>query len=95
VNIKEVTIDWCPTMQMVADFMTKLLQGRQFRNLRDFIIGRVRSTKPNDDVIKAVKQDGRITYKKLIKKMSKVTGAVSSGWLSIGYYCSSGVCWGL
>ncbi len=27
VNMKEVTIDWCPTKQMVADFMTKSLQG--------------------------------------------------------------------
>jgi hypothetical protein len=72
--MKEVTIDWCPTKQMIADFMTKPLQvqGHQFRNLRDYIMGRVRSTKLNDDVIQAVKQDGRTTHKKLIKKMSKV-----------------------
>ena len=44
VNMKEVTIDWCPTKQMVADFMTKPLQGCQSRNLRDYIMGRVRST---------------------------------------------------
>ncbi len=59
---------------MVADFMIKPLQGCQFRNLRDYIMGRVRCTKPNNNVIKAVKQDGRTIYKKLIKKMSKVTG---------------------
>jgi hypothetical protein len=74
VNIKEVTIDWCPMKQMVADFMTKPLQRRQFRNLKGYIIGRVRSIKPNNNVIKAVNQDGRTTYKKLIKKTSKVTG---------------------
>jgi hypothetical protein len=34
------------TKKMVADFMTKPLQGSQFRNLRDYIMGRVRSTKP-------------------------------------------------
>jgi hypothetical protein len=72
--MKKVTIDWCPTKQMVADFVTKPLQGRQFRNLRDYIMGRVRSTKLNNDVIKAVKQDGRTTYKKLTKKTSKMTG---------------------
>jgi hypothetical protein len=72
--MKEVTIDWLPTKQMVADFMTKPLQGSQFRNLRDYIMGRVGSTKPNNNVIKVVKQDGRITYKNLTKKMSKVTG---------------------
>jgi hypothetical protein len=70
--MKEVTIDWCPAKQMVADFMIKPLQGGQFRNLRDYIMGRVRSTKPNNDVIKAVKQDGRTTYEKLTKKMNQV-----------------------
>jgi hypothetical protein len=59
--MKEVTIDWCPTKQMVADFMTKPLQGCQFRNLRDYIMGRIRSTKLNNNEIKVVKQDGRTT----------------------------------
>jgi hypothetical protein len=72
--MKEVTIDWCPTKQMVADFMTKPLQGCQLRNLRDYIMGRVRSVKPNKDVIKVVKQDSRTTSRKLIKKESKMTG---------------------
>jgi hypothetical protein len=36
---------------MVADFMTKPLQGSQFRELRDYIMGRVRCIKPNADVI--------------------------------------------
>jgi hypothetical protein len=74
VNMKKFTIDWCSMKQMAADFMTKPLQERQYRNLRDNIMGRVRSTKPNNDVVKVVKQDGRTTYKKLIKKTSKVTG---------------------
>jgi hypothetical protein len=73
--MKEVTIGWCPaTKEMVADFMTKPFQGRQFRNLRDYIMRRVGSTKPNTNVIKVVMQDCKTTYKKLIKKMSKVTG---------------------
>ncbi len=41
VNMKELTIKWCPTKQMVADFMTKLIQGSYFRHLRDYIMGRV------------------------------------------------------
>jgi hypothetical protein len=41
---KEISIGWCPTKKMAADFMTKPLQGIHFRNLRDFIMGRVRST---------------------------------------------------
>ncbi len=74
VNMKEVTIDWYSTKQIVADFMTKPLQGCQFRNLRNYIMGRIRSTKPNKDEIKTVKQNGRTTYTKLIKKTSKAAG---------------------
>ncbi len=31
--MKEVEIEWCPTKEMVADFMTKPLQGSHFRRL--------------------------------------------------------------
>ena len=34
VNMKEVSIDWCPTKDMVANFMTKPSQGSQFKRLR-------------------------------------------------------------
>jgi hypothetical protein len=44
VNMKELTIKWCPTKQMVADFMTKLIQGSHFKHLRDYIMGRVCSS---------------------------------------------------
>jgi hypothetical protein len=37
--MKEVEIKWCPTKDMVAGFMTKLLQGSHFRRLRDLIMG--------------------------------------------------------
>ncbi len=43
VNMKEISIDWCPTKKMVADFTTKPLPGSQFRELRDYIM-RVRAT---------------------------------------------------
>jgi hypothetical protein len=32
VNMKEISIGWYPTKKMVADFMTKSLQGSHFRN---------------------------------------------------------------
>ena len=35
----EVRVEWCPTKEMVADFMTKPLQGSAFRNSRDLIMG--------------------------------------------------------
>jgi hypothetical protein len=39
VNIKEVEIKWCPTKEMVADFMTKPLQKSHFRRLCNLIKG--------------------------------------------------------
>jgi hypothetical protein len=39
VNMKEISIDWCPTKKMgVADFMTKPSQVSNFWNLRGYII---------------------------------------------------------
>jgi hypothetical protein len=67
--MKEISIGWCPTKKMVADYMTKALQESHFRNLRDYIMGRVRSTKPKHDVIIV----GKKTNKAVTKK-SKVNG---------------------
>jgi hypothetical protein len=69
VNVKEVAIEWCPTKKMVADFMTKPLQGSHFRNQRDCIMCEVRNAKPNNDATKTVSR----TSSKLNKK-SKMTG---------------------
>lgn len=35
----EVRVEWCPTAEMVADFMTKPLQGSTFKRFRDLIMG--------------------------------------------------------
>jgi hypothetical protein len=67
--MKEISIGWCPIKKMVANFMTKPLRGSHFKNLRDYIMGRVRSTKPKHDVISV----GKKTYKAVTKK-SKVNG---------------------
>jgi hypothetical protein len=68
--MKEISIDWCPTKKMVADFMTKPLQGSLFRELRGYIMGRVRCIKPKTDVVSL---DQKKASKKLVKK-SKVNG---------------------
>ncbi len=67
--MKAISIGWCPTKKMVADFMTKPLQESHFENLRDYIMGRVRSTKPKHDVVSV----GKKTNKEFTKK-SKVNG---------------------
>jgi hypothetical protein len=78
VNRKVISIGWCPTKKMVADFMTKPLQGSHFRNLRDYIIGRVRSTKPKHNVISVGKKTNKaVTKKSKVKGKSCVTMAGS------------------
>ena len=47
VNMKEISIEWCPTKNMMANYMTKPLQGSHFKRLRDIIMGKARSVKPN------------------------------------------------
>jgi hypothetical protein len=36
---KELELQWCPTHLMIADYFTKPLQGKQFKLLRDLIMG--------------------------------------------------------
>ena len=47
--MKEISVHWCPTKEMVADFWTKPLQGSHFRRQQDYIMGRVRCVKPKGD----------------------------------------------
>ena len=35
----EVRVEWCPTADMVADYLTKPLQGTAFKRFRDLIMG--------------------------------------------------------
>ncbi len=65
--MKEVAIEWCPTKKMVADFMTKPLQGNHFINQRDYIMGKERNMKPNND---ATKTASRTSNKKCKSKMT-------------------------
>ena len=46
----ELTIEHCPTKLMIADYMTKLLQGKQFEIFRRLIMG----WKPVDDMFTSI-----------------------------------------
>jgi len=35
----QLRIEWCPTLEMIGDYMTKPLQGALFRKFRDLIMG--------------------------------------------------------
>ena len=37
----DLTVVWCPTNKMIADFLTKPLQGRMFIQFRDVLMGAV------------------------------------------------------
>ena len=64
-NMKEISLHWCPTKEMVADFWTKPLKDGHFRKLRYYIMGRVRCVKPKVDAAR---------IGKVAKKVAKVSG---------------------
>ena len=47
----ELSVEWCPTAQMIADFMTKPLQGSLFRKFRGIIMG-IEVIKPDKAISK-------------------------------------------
>ncbi len=57
-----------PYQEVVADFMTKPLQGSHFRNLRDYIMGKVHNMKPNNDETKTALRTSNKCKCKMIGK---------------------------
>jgi hypothetical protein len=53
----EVSVVWCPTGDMIADFATKLLQGALFMKFRDQIMGVVEAKDPGPGKAKAVPKE--------------------------------------
>ena len=51
----EVSIVWCPTGDMIADYMTKPLQGAMLRRFRDQIMGVVPAKDPGPGKAKVSK----------------------------------------
>ena len=44
----EISPKWCPTGEMIVDFLTKPLQGAMFRKFRDMLMGVVPTVNKND-----------------------------------------------
>jgi hypothetical protein len=66
--MNEIKIKWCPTKGMIADFMTKLLQGSPFKGLRDYIMGMTsikRPKNPNLSSVTMIRRDGRVKVRRL------------------------------
>ncbi len=67
--MKETSLQWCPTKEMVAAIWAKPLQGSHFRKLRDYIMGRVGCVKPKGDAFSISKM-----VRKKVAKKCKVSG---------------------
>jgi hypothetical protein len=52
INKGELTMEWCPTGDMIGDFMTKPTQGVVFRHFRDQIMGVVPAQAPGKGKVK-------------------------------------------
>lgn len=55
VKMGEVSVVWCPTGDMIGDYMTKPLQGALFRKFRDQIMGVVPVQDPGPGKVKTDK----------------------------------------
>ncbi len=62
---------------MVADFMTKPIQGSHFMHLRDYIMGRVRSSKAKMEAVCVDKNNNNNKKKVNGKGHVKVGGTVN------------------
>jgi hypothetical protein len=75
---KEVKIEWCLTKEMVADFMTKPLQGSHFRRLHDLIMGMssIKKAKiPRKSTVTVTMRDGRIKVRAHERRQTAVRPA--------------------
>ncbi len=69
--MKEIEVKWCPTKEMVADFMTKPLQGSHFSRLGDLIMGMssIKKAKiPSKSTVTVTKRDGCISVRALKRR---------------------------
>ena len=68
----DLKLEWCPTGDMVGDFMTKPLQGALFRKFRDQIMGVVRVQDPGKGKAKTT------TKNSSVRKSKKTTRELNS-----------------
>ena len=81
-NREEMEVQHCPTEQMIANFYTKPLQGKQHYNLRNIIIGH--DNVPVEECVET--SDNMATGKYTIGKVSKKNSRTSTKY---GYKVSN------
>ncbi len=85
VNMKEVEIKWCPTKEMVADFMTKPLQGSPLRRLHNLIMDTAfikKAKNPSTSKSTVIKRDNSVKAK-LLKGNKTARKQVSSSSVNV------------
>ena len=79
--MKEIEVEWCPTKEMVADFMTKPLRGSHFRRLHDLIMSMTsvkKSKIPSESTAAMIKRDCRIKVRVRALEKRHTTGMPAS-----------------
>ena len=64
----EVSVDYCPTYLMLADFFTKPLQGRMFQLFRNVIMGYL----PVSSIVEQIPIKERVDIQNVRKKSDRV-----------------------
>ena len=64
---EDIQIEWCPTLEMWADFYTKPLAGELFRKMRRCILG------INNDMIVAYNEEYRVFADEQKKRIEMAT----------------------
>ena len=73
----ELSIEWCPTGDMIGDFMTKPTQGALFKKFRDQIMGVIPAQNPGPGKVKKGVKSKKLQAKQSHKRNAK--GLVQHG----------------
>jgi hypothetical protein len=78
----EVSVAWCPTGDMIGDFMTKPLQGALFKKFRDQIMGVIPAQEPGPGRAKPIsgKQDSKMMIQMKTKQQKIKIGLAPNRW---------------
>jgi hypothetical protein len=83
--MKDVEIEWCPTKEMVANFMTKPLQGSHLRRLRDQTMDMAsikKANNPNTSKSTVIKRDNSVKVR-LLEENQTARKPVSSSCVKV------------
>jgi hypothetical protein len=72
-----ITVEHCPTLEMLADFFTKPLQGRLFKRFRDVLLGNLHITALTTPLTDPIEE--RVGEIRMGPHNGAVTGVMSTG----------------